>query len=236
METSDLEFFIHGYKVVNLFGVEFQITTTHVCLSIIFCLLVVFALFANRAIRKADPSKAPKGFLNVVEILVEQIDNLLISTMGAELGPRFANYIGTLFILIVACNSAGLWGLHPPTADYGVTLPLALVTFFIIQYQGIKHKKWGKLKELFEPFFLFLPMNIIGEFATPMSMSLRLFGNILSGTILISLIYGLLPKLAVLVWPAAIHAYLDIFAGCLQAFVFCMLTMTFVKNATETEE
>ena len=88
----------------------------------------------------------------------------------------------------------------------------------------------GKIKGLFEPFFLFLPVNIISEFATPISMSLRLFANILSGTMMMALIYGLMQKIAI-IWPAALHAYLDVFSGCLQAYVFAMLTMVFISNA-----
>ena len=232
---KDLGFFIKGYVEVNLFGLHFQITTTHVCMSFIFVGIVIFALFANRAIRKADPTKAPGPFLNVVELIVEKIDWLLSENMGPVLGPKFANYVGTIFIFIILCNLSGLLGLRPPTADFGVTFPLALITFFIIQYQGIKAQKWGKLKGLFEPIFLFFPINLIGEVSTPLSMSLRLFGNLLSGTIMMALIYGLLPKFILIIWPAALHAYLDVFAGALQAYVFSMLTMMFVRNAVETD-
>ena len=228
-KSNNLDFFIHGYQKVNLFGVEFYITTTHVCLGIVIILLVIFGLFARHAIKKADPTKAPTGFLNVVE----KLDGLVITNMGPELGKTFANYVGTLFILLLACNLSGLLGLRPPTADFGVTLPLALITFFIIQYQGFKAQKFGKIKGLFEPIFLFFPINLISEVSTPLSMSLRLFGNMLSGTIIMALIYGLLPKFILIAWPAALHAYLDVFAGALQAYVFCILTMVFTKNAVE---
>ena len=67
----------------------------------------------------------------------------------------------------------------------------------------------------------------------PISLSLRLFGNVLSGTIIMALIYGLLPKFILVAWPAALHAYFDVFAGALQAYVFCVLTMVFTKNAVE---
>ena len=209
------------------------ITTTHICLSIVFVILIVFSIIANRAIKKADPTKPPKGFVNVLELLVEAVDNMLVDTMGPKHGPRFANYIGSLFALLLLCNLSGLLGLRPPTADFGVTFPLALISWFMIQYNGIKHQKLGKLKSLFEPVFLFFPINVISELSTPISMSLRLFGNMFSGTIMMSLIYGLLRvgsvSLAV-AWPAALHAYLDVFAGALQAYVFAMLTMVFVSN------
>ena len=233
---DNVDFYVHGYKQIDLGGTTVYITTTHVCLLIVMAVLIIFAIVANRAIRKADPTKAPTGFVNILELLVETVENLVITKMGKTLFPRFRNYIGVIFGFIIVCNLSGLFGLRPPTADYGVTLPLGVTSFIMIQYQGFKWNCKGKLKGLIEPFFLFLPVNIISEFATPVSLSLRLFANILSGTMMMALIYGLLPKLALIGWPAALHAYLDVFAGALQAFVFAMLTMVFIKNATELED
>ena len=233
---ENVDFYVHGYKQLDIGGMTLYITTTHVCLAIVMIVLIVFAICANRAIKKADPTKAPTGFVSIIELLVETVDNLVLGNMGKTLAPRFRNYIGVLFTLIIFCNLSGLFGLRPPTADYGVTLPLALITFVMIQYQGIKWNAKGKFKGLFEPFFLFLPVNIISELATPVSLSLRLFANILSGTMMMGLIYGLLPKVALIAWPAALHGYLDVFAGALQAYVFAMLTMVFIKNATELDD
>lgn len=230
MGENKVDFYIHGYQEVHIGDFSFWITTTHVCLAIVMVVLIVFAIVANRVIKKADYRKAPTGFLNVLEMLVETLDKLILDNMGRKLAPVFRNYVSALFLLILTCNLSGLFGLRPPTADYGVTLPLALITFFMIQYQGFKWQKMGKIKGLFEPFFLFLPVNIISEFATPISMSRRLFANILSGTMMMALIYGLMQKIAI-IWPAALHAYLDVFSGCLQAYVFAMLTMVFISNA-----
>ncbi len=230
-----VDFYIHGYQELDFFGATVRITTSHVCLAIVMAALIIFAVIANRRIKKADYKKAPSGFLNVLELLIETLDKLVYDNMGRVLAPKFCNYIGAVFMLILTCNLSGLFGLRPPTADYGVTLPLALITFVMIQYQGIKWQKMGKLKGLFEPIFLFFPVNVISEFATPVSLSLRLFANILSGTMMMALIYGLLPPVAVLIWPAALHAYLDVFAGALQAYVFTMLTMVFIANAAEVE-
>lgn len=226
-----VDFYVYGHLPIHIGGVTVYITTTHICLAIVMAALIIFAIVANRKIKKADPTKAPTGFLNVIELLVETLDNLVKSNMGKTLAPKFKNYIGVIFMFLVTCNLSGLFGLRPPTADYGTTLPLALITFVMIQYQGIEWQKWGKLKGLFEPIFLFFPMNLISEFSTPVSMSLRLFGNILSGTVMMGLIYGLLPKVLTLVWPAALHVYLDVFSGCIQTYVFCMLTMCFVADA-----
>ena len=215
-----VDFYVHGYLPIQIGGATVYITTSHVCLVIIMAILIVFAIVANRMIRKADPAKAPSGLLNVIELAVETVDKLVYDNMGRKLAPRFCNYIGVVFMLLLTCNLSGLFGLRPPTADYGVTLPLALITFVMIQYQGIKWQKWGKLKGLFEPIFV----------------SLRLFANILSGTMMMALIYGLLPSVILWAWPAALHAYLDVFAGALQAYVFAMLTMVFIANAAETDD
>lgn len=231
-----VDFYVHGYLPIQIGGATVYITTTHVCLAIVLIALTVFAIVANRKIKNADPTKTPTGLLNVIELMVETIDNLVRDNMGRVLAPRFQNYIGVVFMFIIVCNLSGLFGLRPPTADYGVTLPLGLITFVMIQYQGIKWQKWGRLKGMFEPFFVFFPINVISEFATPVSLSLRLFANILSGTMMMALIYGLLPKFLTLVWPAALHAYLDVFAGALQAYVFAMLTMAFIADAASVED
>ena len=75
-----------------------------------------------------------------------------------------------------------------------------------------------------------LPINLISEIAVPISLSLRLFANVLSGTVMMALIYGLLGVIAT-AWPAALHVYFDLFSGAIQTYVFCMLTMTYIANA-----
>ncbi len=225
-----------GYLKYKFLGQDLYLTTTHISLFIVCLTLIIFAFVANRAVKKADPYKSPGMFVNILELMVSAVDDLVISNMGKKHGPKFANYIGTLACFILLSNISGLMGLRSPTADYGVTLPLALITFIMIQYNGFKYQKLGKVKGWFEPIFFFFPINIIGDLATPVSMSLRLFGNILSGTIMLGLLYGLVPWFATLVWPAALHAYLDLFSGAIQTFVFCMLTMVFVSDAIGEEE
>ena len=235
---DQVDFFIRGYtdKKFSFLGTDVYLTTTHISMIIVFAALLVFAICANRAIMKADPNKVPGGFLNVVELIVESLDGMVASSMGAKKAVTFRNYVSALFLFILACNLSGLLGLRPPTADFGVTFPLALITWVMIQYNGFKYQKLGKVKGWFEPIFFFFPINIIGDLATPVSMSLRLFGNILSGSVMLGLVYGLLPKLCTLIWPAALHAYLDLFSGAIQTFVFCMLTMVFIADAIGEEE
>lgn len=235
-ETAD--FMIKMLYKYELFGQEFYLTTTHVAMLIISIVLIIFFIAANRAINKALKSEtyeAPGAFLNVVELIVEKLDGISGSSMGKH-ANKFRNYIGTIFIFILVSNISGIFGLRAPTADYGVTLCLGLITFFMIHYNGIKKNKIGHFTALFQPFALLFPINLIGELATPLSLSLRLFGNVMSGTVMMGLWYGMMPTLFTLVIPAALHCYFDLFSGAIQTYVFCMLTMVYVMDKISDED
>ncbi|WP_343209563.1 F0F1 ATP synthase subunit A [Anaerolentibacter hominis] len=234
--SADLDVGINGYLEYELFGQKLYLTNTHICTLIIMLTLIVFAVFANRAVKKADPNKVPGPFLNIVEYLVSVIDNMTVGSMGEKHGHKFSNYIGTLFAFILLSNISGMFGLRPPTADYGVTLALGLITFVLIHYNGFKHQKFGHITGLFKPLPFLFPINLIGEIATPLSISLRLFGNVMSGTVMLGVVYAIIPKLMLLVWPAFLHAYFDLFSGAIQTYVFCMLTMVYISNVFEEEE
>ena len=233
---SGLDIGINGYFKYSLFGKELWFTNTHIATLLIMLTLIIFAIFANIAIRKADPRKAPGAFLNVVELIVEKLDGLTKTNMGEAHGLSFSNYIGTLFAFIFLSNISGLFGLRPPTADYGVTFALGLITFVLIHWNGFKYQKFGHITGLFKPLPFLFPINLIGEVATPVSLSLRLFGNVMSGTVMLGLIYGLVPWFLTLVWPAFLHCYFDLFSGAIQSYVFCMLTMVFISQQFETDE
>ncbi len=225
---ADVDFMIHGVFSYELFGQTVWITTTHVCLLIVVLLLIGFSCVAGRVMKRA--TDVPGTFQNIVELIVEMLQNMVGSTMGKSAG-KFVNYIGTIFIFILVCNISGLFGLRPPTADYGVTLPLGIMTFCIIHFNKFKHQKVsGVLKGLCDPWPIWAPINIIGDVAVPISLSLRLFANVLSGTVMMALVYGLLSKLAI-AWPGILHVYFDLFSGAIQTYVFCMLTMTYVSDA-----
>ena len=225
--ADDIDFMIHGVFSYELFGQTLWITTSHVCIAVVFLVLLLFIFAANRAIKKG--TEIPTGFQNVVELIVEKLDGMVGSTMGAS-APAFRNYIGTIFIFILVCNISGLFGLRPPTADYGTTLALGLMTFTLITFNKFKHKgAKGVLKGLCDPWPIWAPINVIGDVAVPISLSLRLFANVLSGVVMMALIYGLLGWIAV-IWPAALHVYFDLFSGCIQTYVFCMLTMVYVND------
>lgn len=230
---SEVDFMIHGLFSYELFGQTVWITTSHMCILLVMLLLVGFAAAANYKMKHA--TEVPDTFQNVVELVVEKLDGMVENTMGHN-AKYFANYIGTLFCFILLSNISGLLGLRPPTADYGTTFALALITFGIITYQKFKHQHVsGILKGLCDPWPIWAPINLIGDIAVPVSMSLRLFANVLSGVVIEALVYTLLSKFA-LIWPAALHVYFDLFSGAIQTYVFCMLTMTYIHQAIEDGE
>lgn len=226
--SENIDFMIHGVFPYSFFGHTVWITTTHICLLIVMILIIAFAVAANRAMKKA--TEVPGAFQNVVELIVEMLDRMVKAVMGKN-AVKFANYISAVFIFILLCNLSGLMGLRPPTADYGVTLPLGLMTFTLIHFNKFKHKKIrGVVKELCDPWPFWAPINLISYIAVPISLSLRLFANVLSGVVIMALVYGLLSFIAI-GWPAVLHVYFDIFSGAIQTYVFCMLTMTYVTDA-----
>ena len=235
--ADKVDFMIHGVFSYQLFGQTFYITTSHVCLLIIVLILCAFFIIGGNVFRHAK--EIPAGFQNFLEIIVEFLDGMVDKTMGRN-GKGFKNYIGMLFIFILFSNISGLLGLRPPTADYGVTLPLGIITFLLIhinefRFNSVKDIWIDKCSPLPPWLPIWLPINLIGDFAVPVSLSLRLFANILSGTVMMALVYGLLSKVAI-GWPAALHVYFDLFSGAIQTYVFCMLTMTYITNAIGNKE
>ena len=224
--AADADFMIHGLWKFKLFGQELYITTTHLSLLIICVGLIALACVVRLKLK--DTGEKPGTLQNIIEMAVEMLDGMVKSSMGKS-AVRYRNYIGVLFLFLLFSNLSGLLGLRPPTADYGVTFPLGIITFVLIQYNNVRWNKWGAVTDLFKPLPFLFPINLIGEVAVPFSLSLRLFGNVLSGTVIMALIYGLLNKFAIL-WPGVLHAYFDIFSGAIQTYVFCMLTMVFISQ------
>jgi F-type H+-transporting ATPase subunit a len=115
-----------------------------------------------------------------------------------------------------------------------MTFPLAFSSFILFQYAGIRHRPKAYLRGIFlEPVFVFAPLNVIGELARPISLSFRLFGNVLGGMILLSLLYGIAPIVTRFILPVPLHMYFDLAAGALQAVIFTVLSLVFVGMAAE---
>lgn len=228
------DFYIHQLLPIDFFGTKVYITTTHVCTLIVLLTIAVIAVFARKSVLKHKEHPGESKFATAVEMAISVLLSFVDGSMG-KAGKKYINYIGALFMFVLFSNISGLFGLRPPTADYGTTLCIALITFVMIQYAAIRYQKLGAVKGLFEPFFLFFPINVISEFATPVSLSLRLFGNVLAGTVMMALYYGMLPIFAKIGIPSALHVYFDLFSGAIQAYVFCMLTMVFVSDKRKVE-
>ena len=235
--ADNIDFMIHGLFSFQLFGQEVWITTSHVCIAIVMLVLVIFSIVANRKI--AHATEVPDTFQNVLELMVEKLSGIVENNMGSH-APKFTNYICTIFVFILFSNISGLFGLRPPTADYGTTFALGIITFALIHITKWRHQSfkriWVDMCSSLPPWFpLWLPINLISEIAVPISLSLRLFANVLSGTVMMALVYGLLAKIAY-VWPAVLHVYFDLFSGAIQTYVFCMLTMTYITQSYGDEE
>ncbi|MBP5276619.1 MAG: F0F1 ATP synthase subunit A [Lachnospiraceae bacterium] len=235
--NGGVDFMIHGIFSYEIFGQEVWITTSHVCLLIVVICMLIFFFAAGQVFKHA---KAVPGYLQcALEFAVEFLDGIVNGAMG-EKGKGFRNYVGTLFLFILFSNISGLLGLRPPTADYGVTLPLGLITFSLIRINEVRYNNlWSIWKDKCSPLPpwlpIWLPINVIGDCAVPVSLSLRLFANVLSGTVMMALVYGLLAKIAI-GWPAALHVYFDLFSGAIQTYVFCMLTVTYIGSAIGDNE
>ncbi len=214
--------------LIRIAGREIIVPDTIVNVWIVVILLIIFAFVVNNKIKKANVDEIPSNFLNVVELLVEAAEGLVKTTMGPQ-NINFAPYFLTIIVFLLVANLFGLLGFSPPTSDYSVTFSLALITFVLTQYWKFRNSNglFGYLKGFTEPMVLLTPLNIIGELANPISLSFRLFGNIMSGGIIMALIYQAAGLVAPVI-AAPLHAYFDVFSGVLQTFIFTMLSMIFI--------
>lgn len=220
-------------------GVEYRLTPAVGNTLLFVLILCIVSIVIGSRVKKADFREKPKGLVLIAEIFVTTIENLTINTMG-KANYRFAPYIGALATYLAVANLSGLLGFVPPTSDYNVTLGLSLITFFLIHFNNIRFNGIKNyVKGYFEPMAFLFPINLLGEIATPISLSFRLLGNILSGAIIMSLVYGAFKGISVLLAPILtpfLHAYFDIFSGVLQTFIFIMLTMVFISNGIGDRE
>lgn len=216
---------------MKIFGKDVLIPDSIVNSFLVVIILTIFAIVVNRKIKKASVDEKPSGFLNFIEVVIQAINGLVKDTMGPQ-NMFFAPYITTLALFLLVANLFGLLGFTPPTSDYSVTFSLALITFALTQIFRFKSLGFlGYFKSFADPALL-TPLNVIGELANPVSLSFRLFGNILSGVIIMGLLYSALGYFAPIVTPV-LHGYFDVFSGVLQTFIFTMLTMIFISSAME---
>lgn len=205
---------------------------------IIMASLCAFFVYAGKKIAVADPTKKPTGVVLVCETGVRTIYNYLKSIMPSNFEKSYYPYFAMLFLYLVVANISGLLAFDAPTSNFSITLAITLVTFTLIQINAIKKKGgWKYIKDLVWP-----PTNILSVLSPLISLSMRLFGNILSGSILMGLVYSFTMWLSGLLLPVnflgpilapVLHVYFDLFAGCIQTLVF--VTLSSILIAMEAE-
>ena len=247
-----MEVDIHGapiYFEIPIFG-GIPITASLVVTWGVMILVTALCAWMTHDMKVRDISKK--------QAAAEKIYEMLYNLVKGNMGEKWLGYmplVGGIFSLSVGCSLASLLGLWSPTADVNTTFAWAFVVFVLITYYKIKgHGFGGYLKSYCEPIFVMAPFNVLGEIFTPISMACRHFGNIVSGYVIMSLIYaaliaanhalfGLLPGLvgdllAQIPFlgvgiPAGFSLYFDWFGSCIQAYIFCMLTMIFIATAED---
>jgi len=188
----------------------------------IFGFLLVFGFLAAKN-RRIIP-----GPVQVIgELFINQLYGLTEDAMDKELGKKYSPLVCALFLFLLASNWCGLFPfMEEPTKDLNTPLSMGLMGFVIAHYAGIRAKGFkGYIKEYFEPIFFMMPLNLIGELAKVVSISFRLFGNIMGGSIIILVVSHLIYSILL---PPFLNAFFVIFIGAIQAFVFTMLTIVYI--------
>ena len=204
-----------------------EVTSTVVYTWIIMAVVCTALILMSRQMRVK-----PTRWQNALEWIVEAIDGL-IRNMIPEQPRLFLPVVGTLVVFITAANLGGLIpGLKSPTTDVNTPLALAIVVFFSVHYYGIRRKGLlGHLKHYVEPIFILLPIEIASEMARTLSLTFRLFGNILGEEIVIAVLFLILPYFI----PVPMMLF-SIFTSVIQAYVFGMLTVVYIAGAVKAHE
>ncbi len=210
--------------MAHLAGLAFNMDTLMMT-WLVMAIVIGIAVLATRRL-----SLVPSGWQNLLEMLVTALVDQIDSVMGSK-GRALAPLIITLFLFILIANWLGLVpGLTSPTSDLNTTLGLALMVIGLVQVLGIIHKGiGGYLGHFIQPFWWLLPINIIEELSKPLTLGFRLFGNILAGEILIVILGVLVPMWIPI--PNIIWLGFSVFVGVVQAFIFTMLSMSYLSSA-----
>ena len=220
-------------------GIHIVIQTELIFSLIIMTAICIFCIYAGKKIQAADPLEKPKGIVLLCEIGIKSIQDYMTSIMPEKFAKNYYPYFAMMFMYLICANLSGLIGFDAPTSNYSITLAITLITFTLIQYNAFKKKgAFTYIKDLVWP-----PTNLLSAVSPLISLSMRLFGNILSGTILMGLVYSFTGWLSNLILPVnflgpiiapVLHAYFDVFAGCIQTLVF--VTLSSILIAIEAED
>ena len=210
--------------IVPLFGHNMIFNLDAIIFTWIVMLLIL--LFGILAVRKRG--MVPGSMQVIGELFVSKLYDLTEDALGKEMAKTYAPLVCALFMFLVLCNWIGIIPhLEEPTKDLNTPLSLGVMGFFIAHYVGIKTKGFkAYISEYFEPFFIMAPLNVIGELAKIVSISFRLFGNIMGGAIIILVVSYLTWSILL---PPFLNAFFGLFVGAIQAFVFTMLTVVYIS-------
>ncbi len=227
---------------------DFPITESQINSAIVLVTLFFFCLYITHGISEHIKLKRQ----HFAELIIEKVDGLVKENMG-EYFKGFTPFIVAILALSALSSLLTLFGLYPPTSDINIVGGWAILVFFLITYYKMKCGPLNYIKSFGDPVPFLAPLNIISEVATPISMAFRHYGNVLSGSVigvlvatalggLSSMLLGWLPgfladiPLFQVGIPAVLSVYFDIFSGCLQAFIFAMLTMMYIGGGFPAEE
>ncbi len=216
--------------------------------------LIIIAVFLICRYLTSSLEKVPTKKRQIIaEMFVGFVNNMVAQSMGKK-WKHYAPYIATILVYAVFGALISLLGLRSMTADFNVTLTWALMTFVLITFYKIRSGGvGGYLKSYASPIPVMLPLNVLSEVATPLSMAFRMFGNVSGGAVITALVYGALASLSRLCHlafsagafdinilqlfiPAMLSIYFDLFSGCVQAYIFATLTMVYVSGADTSDD
>jgi len=214
----------------SLLGYEIEIGNTIFITWIIMAILIIMALVFTRKMSVRKP-----GWLQIiVEIYVETVDNLCKDSIGCHY-RAYVPYIGTLLLYLGLANIIAVFNFipgidfYPPTKDINVTATLALISILVVLYSGFRRKGFiGWAKSLADPMPLMIPFKLMEYGTKPLSLCLRLFGNVVASFMIMELLMAFVPFLG-----SPFSAYFDLFDGILQAYIFIYLTSIYIGEAVE---
>jgi len=215
-----------SHDLIELFGLQFNLRIIIMSL-IVTVIMVVIAWLASRKI-----SLVPNGWQNVGEMLVEMIQSMLRDSMG-ELGVKYTYFFGSLFLFILISNMLGLIPLlASPTRDVSVTLALAFLWLIWAQYIAIRENGIANyFKHFFQPVFFFMPIHLMEMLTRPLTLALRLFGNIFAGEILLEQLTMQFKLIVPSFW-----ILMSILIGGIQAYIFTVLTVSYTGLSVSHED
>ena len=210
--------------IVPIFGHDMTFNITTILMTwLVMAILLVFGFCSSR-----KRSLLPGPLQVMGELLVSQLYGLTEDALNKQMVRVYGPLVTALFMFLVLCNSFGIIPhLEEPTKDLNTPLGLGLMGFVIAHYAGIRAKGFKKYASAYvEPIFFMMPLNVIGELAKVVSISFRLFGNIMGGSIIILVVSYLTYSILL---PPFLNAFFGLFVGTIQAFVFTMLTIVYIS-------